>query len=86
MQALFASQPRAYWEALLDPAECCFQAILEYDELENHPHHRVRGSLQRRGRFKEVLFPVLVDEQPPQARTAVRDASLADVLAAWKKR
>ena len=85
VQALFASRPRAYWEALLDPAECCFQAILEYDELEDHPHHRARGLLQRRGRFKEVLFPVLVDEQPPRPRTAVRDASLAEVLAAWKK-
>ncbi len=86
MQALFAQHPRAYWEALLDPAECCFQAILEYDELEGHPHHRARGLLRRRGRYREVLFPVLVDEQAPSPRADVRDASLADVLAAWEKR
>ena len=35
---MFAAEPLAHWEALLGPADCCYQAVLDYREVADHPH------------------------------------------------
>jgi alpha-methylacyl-CoA racemase len=43
LQALFATRPRDHWVALL--RDCCVEAMLEVDELADHPLHRARRSI-----------------------------------------
>ena len=44
--ALFASQPRAHWCALLEGTDACFAPVLTLAEAAAHPHIRARGALQ----------------------------------------
>jgi len=41
--ALFASQPRAHWQALLEGTDVCFAPVLSMEEAMDHPHNVVRG-------------------------------------------
>ncbi|MEX1167846.1 MAG: CaiB/BaiF CoA-transferase family protein [Hydrogenophaga sp.] len=43
MVALFASQPRAHWEALLEGTDVCFAPVLSVAEAAQHPHNVARG-------------------------------------------
>ena len=43
LTALFASQPRAYWEALLEGTDVCFAPVLNLQEAAAHPHNQARG-------------------------------------------
>lgn len=45
--ALFASQPRAHWEALLEGTDACFAPVLSVEEAAQHPHNMARGTYQR---------------------------------------
>src|SRR5512134_2589999 len=39
---LFASRSLAEWDAILAPADCCYQAILDLSEVPEHPQARAR--------------------------------------------
>jgi alpha-methylacyl-CoA racemase len=41
--ALFASQPRAHWQALLEGSDACFAPVLSIAEAREHPHMKSRG-------------------------------------------
>ncbi len=41
--ALFASQPRAHWCALLEGSDVCFAPVLSLAEAVSHPHNLARG-------------------------------------------
>lgn len=41
--ALFASQPRAHWCALLEGSDVCFAPVLDIAEAAVHPHNAARG-------------------------------------------
>ena len=43
LSALFASQPRVHWEALLEGSDACFAPVLSLAEAANHPHNVARG-------------------------------------------
>ena len=43
LAALFLAQPRAHWQALLEPTDACFGAVLSPPEAARHPHMRARG-------------------------------------------
>jgi alpha-methylacyl-CoA racemase len=43
LAALFLTQPRAHWQALLEPTDACFGAVLSPVEAAQHPHMRARG-------------------------------------------
>jgi len=43
LAALFLTQPRTYWQALLEPTDVCFGAVLSPLEAAQHPHMRARG-------------------------------------------
>jgi len=43
LAALFLTQPQAHWQALLEPTDVCFGAVLSPVEAARHPHMRARG-------------------------------------------
>ncbi len=43
LATLFLTQPRAHWQALLEPTDACFGAVLSPVEAAEHPHMRARG-------------------------------------------
>jgi alpha-methylacyl-CoA racemase len=43
-RALFASQPRSHWCALLEGSDACFAPVLSISEAVNHPHNMARGT------------------------------------------
>jgi alpha-methylacyl-CoA racemase len=47
MTALFLSQPRQHWCALLEGTDVCFSPVLSLDEAVLHPHNVARGTLAR---------------------------------------
>lgn len=83
---LFASRSLAEWDAILAPADCCYQAVLDLSEVPEHPQVRARGMIERRGQFTDVLFPALVDGAEPVPRMPPDEAPLEAVLARWQAR
>jgi alpha-methylacyl-CoA racemase len=63
--ALFKTQPRAHWCALLEGSDVCFAPVLNIDEAARHPHNLARG-----------IFSVSADGAVT-ARAAPRFSSLA---------
>ncbi|OYU99689.1 MAG: CoA transferase, partial [Burkholderiales bacterium PBB5] len=47
LTALFASQPRAHWCALLEGSDVCFAPVLTLAEAADHPHNQARGTFRR---------------------------------------
>lgn len=43
VRALFLTQPRQHWCALLEGTDACFAPVLTLDEAANHPHNAARG-------------------------------------------
>jgi crotonobetainyl-CoA:carnitine CoA-transferase CaiB-like acyl-CoA transferase len=81
--ALFAGQSLAHWEAVLPAADCCYQAVLEYPEVADHPHVKARGLVRRHDGITDVLYPAYVDGNPPEPRTPLREADAETVLGEW---
>ncbi|MDJ0947320.1 MAG: CoA transferase [Alphaproteobacteria bacterium] len=80
------AQDLAHWNALLDPVDCCYQAVVDFDEIADHPQIRARGMIAGGGaRPLEALYPAWIDGRPPDDRPAVREVDVADVLAAWSQ-
>ncbi len=49
LAALFLGQPSAHWQALLEPTDACFGAVLSPPEAARHPHLRARGTYFEQG-------------------------------------
>jgi len=49
LQTLFASQPCAHWQALLENTDACFGVVLSPAEAAQHPHIHARGIYQSPG-------------------------------------
>jgi crotonobetainyl-CoA:carnitine CoA-transferase CaiB-like acyl-CoA transferase len=79
VDALFASRSREEWDALLRPADCCGEPVLELSELRGHPHfagHFVGDALR--------TFPALVPTSSlPAQRAPARGEHTAEVLREW---
>jgi crotonobetainyl-CoA:carnitine CoA-transferase CaiB-like acyl-CoA transferase len=83
IQAMFATRPLADWETLLGPADCCYQAVLDYREVPDHPQIKARRLLQHGAAFLGALVPALLDGRPPQPRRPVREIAARDARDAW---
>ncbi len=86
LEAMFAGRDRAAWEALLAPADCCFEPVLAPDEVPHHPQTQARGFVAANHGLVEVLLPILMDGTRAQARRAFVDGRAEAVVAAWRKR
>lgn len=81
--ALFASQPRAHWVALLEGTDACFAPVLSYEEARTHPHNAARGVFAAEGPEQPMPAPRFRDATtalPPAAPAPGADtrAVLAD--------
>jgi len=86
LASLFASRDLAAWKALLDPVDCCFEALPTLTEVAEHPHVAARGQIHATPGAEplvETLMGLRVDGGPPPARTPLRETTVAEVLAAW---
>src|SRR5262249_44443301 len=85
--ALIASRPLAHWERVIDPADCCFHAVVDLAGVPDHPQIAARGlvpCVSANPALIEPLFPAWVDGAPPQPRAPLRFASAEDVIARWR--
>ncbi len=84
VSALFASRPRARWQALLDPVDCCFEAVLSAGEARDHPQIAGRGLVQETAGGVDVLFPAYIDGRPPMPRMPARQIGESEALKRWQ--
>lgn len=89
---MFAAEPLAHWEALLKDVDCCYHAVLDYEEVALDPHVAARGLLtggegaegdNGSSPWAGVLFPAIVDGRAPEPRPAVREVDLETALGMW---
>jgi alpha-methylacyl-CoA racemase len=89
LERLFAARDLAEWQAILGPADCCFEAVLEPAEAISHPHHRARGLMapakgDAKGGGVEVLLPLILDARPPSPRPPFRETPAQEILDRWQ--
>ncbi|ALG69693.1 carnitine dehydratase [Azospirillum thiophilum] len=87
LESLFASRTLADWKALLDPVDCCFEALPTLTEVADHPHVAARGQLRVTGGpepLVETLMGLRVDGGRPPERAPLRESDAAAVLAGWE--
>lgn len=73
LTALFASQPREHWRALLEGTDVCFAPVLSIAEAAAHPHNQARGifCVREDGAIDAAAAPRFL----PLADTPVPEAS-----------
>ncbi len=81
--ALFESRPLAEWQAVFDGVDCCWQPVLEAEELLADPQARARGLLCRTEGLVEVLFPALIDGAAAQPRAPLEEVAVDAALRSW---
>jgi alpha-methylacyl-CoA racemase len=72
MAALFASQPRAHWQRLLEGSDVCFAPVLGLDEAAAHPQLQARGTYRRgaSGELQAAVAPRFLELSPEAAAPA----------------
>lgn len=83
---LFAGRTLEEWQAVLDPADCCFEAVPEIAEVPAHPHIAARGQVVTHPGpepLVESLLSLRVDGGPPPARRPLVEIDAEAALAAW---
>ncbi|HYD30116.1 MAG TPA: CaiB/BaiF CoA-transferase family protein, partial [Azospirillaceae bacterium] len=85
--ALFASKTLGDWQAILEPADCCFEPLPTFAELPTHPHVAARGQVRAvpgaNPPLVETLLGLRVDGGPPPDRAPLRQMAADAVLAEW---
>ena len=84
--AVFRSETRDTWSARLADVDCCFQPVLEPDEVPDHPQIAARGLVceaDGQDARTEVMFPAFFGGKSPEPRAPLREASAEEVLGAW---
>lgn len=84
LAALFQAKPAAEWAALLEPADCCFQLLLTFEEALEWPQFVERRIFHRTSDGAvHVLFPAWIDNRPPRAREAYRQCDPDEIGKVW---
>lgn len=86
VRTLFRDRTLSEWQSILGPVDCCWQPVLEPQELLADPHARARGLLRQDGHLVEVLLPVLFDGREPKTREDLREETGEAVLRRWSER
>ena len=88
VSALVAEKPLAHWETVIDPADCCFHAVVELADVPDHPQIAERRLVHRVGNdpaLVETLFPAWVDGAPPPPRAPLRFEAVDVAIARWSR-
>ena len=89
VSALIESRPLAHWERVIEPADCCFHAVVDLADVPDHPQIAERRLVHRvsdNPALIETLVPAWVDGEPPTPRADLRFGAAAEVLARWRVR
>ncbi|MHA1600412.1 MAG: CaiB/BaiF CoA transferase family protein [Alphaproteobacteria bacterium] len=87
--ALMRTRTRDAWVLDLADVDCCFQAVLEPDEVTADPQVRARGMVKQTNGADpviEVLYPARFDGAQPAHRQPVKEVDAESVLRAWTDR
>ncbi len=88
LRALFVKASRDSWVALLAGTDCCFEPLLNPDEVTGHPHVQSRQLLEpSRGQAlpAEVRFPAILNQQIPHNRQPLREVSAQLIASRWQE-
>lgn len=86
LESLFATRTLTAWKALLDPVDCCFEALPGIAEIAAHPQVAARGQLRVTPGpepLVETLMGLRVDGGAPPERAPFRETDAAAMIAAW---
>ncbi len=83
VKELFSSRDLAHWEGLLDTADCCYQAVLTYDEAAAHPQVKLRQQVRNQGDHCHVMWPAHVDGKAPEDRQPFIEIDLMQSINKW---
>ena len=92
LQALFSSKSRNHWCDLLEGSDACFAPVLNYGEVQEHPHNAARESYIEIGgewypqpapRFSGTRpEPAWEDIPPPAPEKVLQSLGLSETLLA----
>ncbi|MGI9303794.1 MAG: CaiB/BaiF CoA transferase family protein, partial [Gammaproteobacteria bacterium] len=88
VSALLKSKDLAYWRERLDGCDCCFETVLDHEEVGEHPQIAARQLI---GRYHwpdpltQVLYPAWVNGEPPRARSAPVFDGAESVVERWQR-
>ena len=95
LAALFLRQPRAHWQALLEPTDVCFGSVLSPLEAAQHPHLRARGVYGEQGGVLQAAPAPRFDGQAydtpamcaagAHTEAVLAQVSAGDGSAAWRR-
>jgi len=89
VRTLIATRSRQEWDGLLEAVDCCYQPVLEPEEVLSHPQTAARALIQRSDRggpIAETLYPAWIDGNPPASRSPYREVEISEAIAAWGNR
>ncbi|NQU58837.1 MAG: CoA transferase [Rhodospirillales bacterium] len=84
VEALFASQELEHWEGILAAVDCCYQAVLDYDQAAAHPQVKIRKLVHKTADHGQVLWPVHVDGEAPEERHPAQEFNLNQLIKKWQ--
>ena len=74
--AVISNQPRQHWCKLLDDVDCCFEALLDTQELAQQEQFISRGALTENG----PAYPAWINNQPVDITIEVEQITSRDQL------
>jgi len=86
LRAFFASASRDAWVERLAGVDCCFEPLLEPEEVLRQPQvvsRRLLAPALGKSLPADILLPLHVDGEPPRPRRPLRSAAVAEVAARW---
>ncbi|RMD64477.1 MAG: CoA transferase [Alphaproteobacteria bacterium] len=86
--ALMATRPRDDWVRTLADVDCCFEPVLDPQEVLEHPQIAARGLLRPvpgASPRVAVAFPAFCDGTAPPDRAEVQTRRVEEVIAAWQR-
>lgn len=86
LDRLFLERSRDEWMAVLGPADCCCEPVLEGDEVVRHPQWRARDTVRLTEDGDDVVeipLPMVLDGAPPPRRRRLREAAAEQIPDQW---
>ncbi len=83
VKALISSQNLKHWERLLEGADCCYQAVLTYDEAAEHPQIQSRKQVRKQDDHCQVMWPAHIDGKAPIDRPPYEEINLMQSFSKW---
>ncbi len=81
--ALIATHDLNYWEQTLMAADCCYQAVLTYEEAAAHPQVEIRQQVRKNADHCQIMWPAHVDGEAMADRQPYVEFDLNQSISKW---